>query len=92
MIKRMMTAHPASVGETYLQHLAFASRFGGSMLVGGLACLVHGVLPFLCTSSGSRRVRALHADLQQHAGRRVVTERRDPGEELAGEGAFNWSI
>ena len=37
-----------------------ATRFGTSMLVGGLACLVHAFLPFLCTSTGSRTIRRLH--------------------------------
>lgn len=63
MIK-LMTAHPSSVGESYLEHLVFATRFGVSMIVGGLACCVHGVLPFLCTSTGSRIVLALHGRIR----------------------------
>jgi hypothetical protein len=78
---RVLTAHPVSVGETYLEHLAFAARFGACMILGGLACLVHGLLPFLLTSAGSRRVRHLHGLLGRHPARRVaVTEE------------FNWSI
>ena len=57
---RLMTEHPSSVGESYLEHLVFATRFGASMILGGLACCLHGVLPFLCTSSGSRTVLELH--------------------------------
>lgn len=52
--------HPANVGETYRQHLRFAAGFGGSMLGGGLACLVHAFLPFLFQTRGSRTVRMLH--------------------------------
>ena len=63
---RLMTEHPSAVGESYLEHLAFATRFGASMIVGGLACCVHGVLPFLCTSTGSRTVLALHGRLRSH--------------------------
>ena len=44
---RLMTEHPSTVGESYLEHLAFATRFGASMILGGLACCLHGVLPFL---------------------------------------------
>ena len=61
---RLMTKHPASVGETYVQHLVFAVRFGASMILGGLACCLHGVLPFLCTSTGSRTVLALHGRIR----------------------------
>jgi hypothetical protein len=53
-------AHPASVGESYGEHLAVASSFGAAMLLGGLACLVHGLLPFLFTRTGSGIVRKLH--------------------------------
>jgi hypothetical protein len=61
---RLMTEHPSAVGESYLEHLVFATRFGASMIVGGLACCVHGVLPFLCTSTGSRTVLALHGRIR----------------------------
>ncbi len=55
--------HPASVGETYRQHMATAFGFGGRMLLGGLACLVHGVLPFAFTRTGSRTIAALHEQM-----------------------------
>ena len=54
------TEHPHAVGETYAEHFGVASGFGGAMLVGGLACMVHAVLPFLCTTTGSRTIRRLH--------------------------------
>jgi hypothetical protein len=85
-----LTAHPASVGETYFEHLCFAARFGASMLIGGAMCLVHALLPFLFCTGGSRRVRALHATLQNHSARRVVQPSHD--HDLAGESIYNWSI
>ena len=48
------TSHPASVGETYLQHLAFAFRFGTRMLAGGAAATIHSVFPFLFVTTASR--------------------------------------
>ncbi len=53
------TKHPASVGETYGEHFLFASRFGCRMVAGGLACLVHGLFPFLFVRTGSRTVLTL---------------------------------
>jgi hypothetical protein len=55
------TRHPAAVGETYGEHLAFASGVGGRMVLAGLACLLHGLLPFLFERTGSRTIAALHA-------------------------------
>lgn len=60
MTRISLTAHPAQVGEGYFQHLCVATGFGTRMILGGLACLVHGVLPFLCTTSGSRTITSLH--------------------------------
>lgn len=84
---RLFTEHPASVGESYFEHLRFASRTGLTMLIGGGACIVHGLLPFLCTTTGSRTIRALAARLggaqaRHQAELRVVTlpiEARDGG-------------
>ena len=60
------TRHPHEVGETYGEHFAVASGFGTSMILGGLACLVHAVLPFLCTTTGSRTIRRLHERMVTH--------------------------
>ncbi len=57
---RLFTEHPRSVGESYLEHLRFACAFGSRMIVGGAACFVHGLLPFLFLTTGSSTVLALH--------------------------------
>jgi len=48
---KLFIDHPATVGETYWAHLLFAGRFGLRMMAGGAACLLHGLLPFLFTST-----------------------------------------
>jgi len=48
------TAHPNSVGETYLEHMQFASRFGSRMLLGGAAAVVHSLFPFLFVTTASK--------------------------------------
>ena len=57
---KLFTEHPASVGETYGEHLAMASGFGFRMIAGGIACLIHGVLPFLFVKTGSAQIAHLH--------------------------------
>lgn len=54
------TRHPAAVGETYGEHMAFATGVGGRMILAGLACLMHGVFPFLFERTGSRAILSLH--------------------------------
>ena len=65
---RAFTEHPASVGETYTEHLAKAVCFGARMLLAGIACLVHGVLPFLFVRTGSRAIAELNDRLSARQG------------------------
>ena len=54
------THHPHDVGETYGEHLRTAGGFGLQMALGGLACMVHAVLPFLFVTTASETMRKLH--------------------------------
>lgn len=54
------TEHPAAAGETYLAHLRTAAGFGFEMIAGGIACLVHALLPFLFVRTGSDCICRLH--------------------------------
>jgi hypothetical protein len=59
MMKRFFTEHPATVGETYGEHFVFAIGVGGKMVAGGLACMLHAMLPEFCKTTGSRTIREL---------------------------------
>ena len=61
MIAHLFTEHPHSVGESYAEHAVTAVRFGGAMIGGGFACLIHALVPALFTRTGSTTVRRLHA-------------------------------
>lgn len=62
-IFRCFTAHPATVGESYGEHLVTATSFGSRMVLAGIACMLHGLLPFLFVRTGSRAVSELNAQL-----------------------------
>jgi hypothetical protein len=59
-VHRLFTEHPASVGETYGEHMSNAAWFGIRMMLAGMACMVHAVLPFLFARTGSRVVAELN--------------------------------
>ena len=59
-LTRAFTDHPATVGETYGEHFGRATYFGLRMAFAGLACLIHGVLPFLFVRTGSRAIAELN--------------------------------
>jgi Family of unknown function (DUF6356) len=74
---RAFTEHPATVGESYGEHLFRALCFGTRMTLAGLACVVHGVLPFLFVRTGSRAIAELND--------RMVLNRRVQLPQISGE-------
>ena len=73
----VFTEHPASVGESYAEHCAHAAGFGFAMVLGGLACLAHAVLPFLFVRTGSGVIARLHERMVVHRVKRS-SEARGP--------------
>jgi hypothetical protein len=65
-IRSLFVSHPATVGETYLEHMRMAAGFASQMLIGAAACLVHAVFPFLFVSTASGRVSRLYARMLEH--------------------------
>ena len=65
MFERLFLSHPRAVGESYLAHARTAAGIGGTMIVAGAACLVHAIVPALCTTTGSTAIKRLYARLRQ---------------------------
>ena len=59
-LKRLFTEHPASVGETYFEHLCTATGFAAQMMLGGAACFLHALFPFAFRRTGSECIEHLH--------------------------------
>ncbi|MDX1709620.1 MAG: DUF6356 family protein [Rhodovibrionaceae bacterium] len=59
-MKELFTKHPASVDETYGEHMVMAASFGGRMFLASLACFVHAVFPFLFERTGSKAISELY--------------------------------
>ena len=74
---RLFTDHPASVGENYREHLVTASGFGARMVLAGLACMVHALLPFLFVKTGSQQISGLYDQMVANRRRNPVTGTMD---------------
>ncbi len=68
MLKALFCDHPASVDETYTEHLAAAGGFALRLFAAALVCAVHAVLPFLFEKTASTLVAGLYE--------RMVAKRR----------------
>jgi hypothetical protein len=68
LFRSLFMEHPASVDETYSEHFISALSFGARMVIAGIACMVHGLLPAVFVTRGSDTICALHE--------RMVVKRR----------------
>ena len=60
--------HPASVDETYLQHMRFALTFSFWLATAAGAALLHALVPAVCETTAGRIVRRLNAKIEaRHA-------------------------
>jgi Family of unknown function (DUF6356) len=80
-LDRVFLAHPRTVGESYLQHSAFALRIGSRLLLAGMAALVHAIVPCLCESTASRIILAMNAEI---VARRAKADQSQPATPLFG--------
>jgi hypothetical protein len=64
MIDKLFTDHPRAIGETYGGHARTAFSFGSRMMLGGLACMVHAIIPGLLVKTASRTVVQLDAEMR----------------------------
>jgi len=59
-IIRLFTDHPASVDETYFEHMAFAAGFSAKLFAAAFAAMIHALLPFLFEKTASGIIRTLY--------------------------------
>ena len=71
-LRDAFTEHPASVGETYGEHMGMACGFATRLLLASLACYVHALLPFLFVKTGSRAITDLHERMVLHRQRHTA--------------------
>ena len=70
VVKQLFLDHPASVDESYVEHLGAASGFGGRLILAGLACCIHGLVPGVFACTASDQVRALHRQMEDRRAQR----------------------
>ncbi|MEP0702045.1 MAG: DUF6356 family protein [Lentilitoribacter sp.] len=54
MLRQIFLSHPASVDETFVQHMLFALSFAVKLFAAAFAALVHAFVPCLFEKTASR--------------------------------------
>ena len=63
-LQRMFSDHPAKVGESYFEHMAFAFGFSARLFRAAFAAFVHGVVPSLHETTASAAVLAMNDEIR----------------------------
>lgn len=74
MVDRLFLDHPAALDETYGEHLATASGFGARLVLAGLACFIHGLLPRCFSHTASDEIRALSREMESRRADRPAAD------------------
>ena len=59
-VAKLFTSHPASVDESYGEHMMFAAGFSLRLFAAAFAALVHALLPFMFEKTASTIVAGLY--------------------------------
>jgi len=76
--REKFTEHPATVGESYGEHMAMAGSFAARLFVAAAACAIHAVLPFLFQRTGSTIIAELHERMVVNRSRHARSAHPEP--------------
>ena len=69
--------HPATNGETYIQHFLFAFTASIATLLGGLMLMVHAVFPFFMSNSAGSLVVEVSDRVQAKRAKQTTIEEEE---------------
>jgi hypothetical protein len=58
-----MRKHLKEINETYFEHMRFAHRCGFRMVLAGMACIFHGLLPNIFVTTASNTLKSLTEEI-----------------------------
>ena len=63
VVGRLFNDHPRSLGMTWASHGAGAAIIGARLVVAGVACLIHSLVPAWFTQTAGRTVTDIYDDI-----------------------------
>jgi hypothetical protein len=80
ILDRIFTKHPASVGQSYMQHFAFSATFSIRLLIASFTALIHALLPCFFQSTTSRYIEELSRRMHRQKNGGVLELKPDRNE------------
>lgn len=60
MMNKIFMQHPATVDETYFEHMRFAGWFAMTLFGAGCAALIHSIIPCLFEKTAGNLINQMH--------------------------------
>lgn len=60
MFQRIFLAHPATVNESFFEHMFFALRFAAMLFLAAFAALIHAFVPALFEKTASKIIADMY--------------------------------
>ncbi len=64
IVSKIFIDHPASVDESYFQHMAFAFKFSMRLFACAGAALVHAIIPCFFEKTASKAICQMHERME----------------------------
>ncbi len=64
MMNRIFLQHPATVEETYFEHMRFAGWFSFTLFRATLAALIHALIPCLFEKTAGNLIKQMHSRIE----------------------------
>jgi hypothetical protein len=58
-----MSAHLKEIHESYFEHMQFAQKCGWRMVIAGLACVIHSIIPDIFMTTASDTMKELEEEI-----------------------------
>ena len=58
-----MSSHLKDTNEGYFQHMVCAAKYGIRMILAGIACIIHAIIPDLFVTTASDTMKNIIADV-----------------------------
>ena len=62
---RIFLDHPATVEESYVEHLMFAGRFSVTLFAAGIAAFIHALIPCLFEKTAGNLIKQMAARIEE---------------------------
>lgn len=66
-----MSSHLKQINEKYFEHMLYAQKYGLKLILAGIACMIHGLIPDIFVTTASQTMESIKSEIhsRKHKGK-----------------------